>query len=84
MHEGVYHLKAGSRVTDLVQMAGGLSPEADRNALNLAEKLSDASMIYVAKKGEINSSELVLKAAKHLALISKTKKLILTRPVRRI
>lgn len=63
MHEGVYHLKAGSRVTDLVQMAGGLSPEADRNALNLAEKLSDASMIYVAKKGEINSSELVLKAA---------------------
>ncbi|XCY70219.1 SLBB domain-containing protein [Streptococcus iniae] len=52
MHEGVYHLKAGSRVTDLVQMAGGLSPEADRNALNLAEKLSDASMIYVAKKAK--------------------------------
>ncbi|MGT2932998.1 helix-hairpin-helix domain-containing protein [Streptococcus catagoni] len=50
--EGVYHLEAGSRVTDLIKLAGGLKEEADKDALNLAQKLSDEALIYVAKKGE--------------------------------
>ncbi|WMB28086.1 SLBB domain-containing protein [Streptococcus didelphis] len=52
--EGVYHLKPGSRVTDLIQEAGGLTEEADRNAINLAQKLKDEEVIYIAKKEKIH------------------------------
>ncbi|AEF25529.1 helix-hairpin-helix domain-containing protein [Streptococcus parauberis] len=53
--EGVYKLPADSRVTDLVKMAGGLTQDADRQAINLAQKLSDASIIYIARLGENKS-----------------------------
>ncbi len=51
-NEGVYELPAGSRVTDLVKMAGGFTEEADRKSVNLAEKVSDEAVVYVAKIGE--------------------------------
>ena len=44
---GVYQLPAGSRVQDAVQAAGGFSPQADPNALNLAALLLDGSRIEV-------------------------------------
>ena len=44
-NEGVYELPAGSRVTDLVKMAGGFTEEADRKSVNLAEKVSDEAVI---------------------------------------
>lgn len=50
--EGVYKLAKGSRITDLIELAGGLTDQADKNAINLAEKLSDEKVIYVAKLGE--------------------------------
>ncbi|HEL0678217.1 TPA: helix-hairpin-helix domain-containing protein [Streptococcus equi subsp. zooepidemicus] len=50
--EGVYKLAKGSRITDLIELAGGLTEQADKNAINLAEKLSDEKVIYVAKLGE--------------------------------
>lgn len=49
--EGVYKLAKGSRITDLIELAGGLTDQADKNAINLAEKLSDEKVIYVAKLG---------------------------------
>ncbi len=51
-NEGVYELSAGSRVTDVVKLAGGFTDEADKKSVNLAEKLSDEAVIYVAKEGE--------------------------------
>ncbi|MGT2935996.1 helix-hairpin-helix domain-containing protein [Streptococcus castoreus] len=50
--EGVYQLSPNSRVGDLIEMAGGLTEEADRHAINLAEKLVDEQVVYVAKQGE--------------------------------
>lgn len=50
--EGVYKLAKGSRITDLIELAGGLTDQADKNAINLAEKLSDEKVVYVAKLGE--------------------------------
>lgn len=50
--EGVYHLKQGSRVTDLVEKAGGLTQDADKKRINLAAKLTDEEVIYVAREGE--------------------------------
>ncbi|CRH90387.1 helix-hairpin-helix domain-containing protein [Streptococcus dysgalactiae] len=50
--EGVYKLRANSRVRDVIELAGGLTQEADRHAVNFAEKLVDEQVVYVAKQGE--------------------------------
>lgn len=55
---GVYELTAGSRVNDLLILAGGLSANADRDwvakNVNMAAKLSDGGKIYVPKIGVQN------------------------------
>lgn len=48
----VYTLSEGSRINDVLNMAGGALEEADLNQLNLAEKIYDSQKIYVPKKGE--------------------------------
>ncbi|SUO79614.1 helix-hairpin-helix domain-containing protein [Streptococcus equinus] len=50
--EGVYELISGSRVTDVVKLAGGFTDDADKKSVNLAEKVADESVIYVARVGE--------------------------------
>lgn len=50
--EGVHSLPENSRVTDLVKLAGGMTEEADKNSVNLAQKLTDEEVIYIAKIGE--------------------------------
>jgi competence protein ComEA len=51
---GVYELAGGARVADLVQAAGGPSPDADLDRLNLAEPLVDGSRVYVPRVGELD------------------------------
>lgn len=51
--EGVYEVKEGDRLDDLIKQAGGLSPDADSNSLNLAMKLEDQMKIYIPNKNEI-------------------------------
>lgn len=50
--EGVYELTSGSRVTDVVKLAGGFADDADKKSVNLAEKVADEAVIYVARVGE--------------------------------
>lgn len=50
---GVYKLKNGSIVEDLVKQAGGYTPEANvQSRLNLAKKLKDEDYVYIEKKLE--------------------------------
>jgi competence protein ComEA len=49
---GVYALPSGGRVADAVIAAGGTSPEADVEQLNLAARIADGERIYVPRKGE--------------------------------
>ncbi len=53
---GVYELTPGSRISDLLIKAGGLTAEADREwvskNLNLAAKLTDGGKVYIPKAGE--------------------------------
>ena len=49
---GVYAVPAGGRVADAVVAAGGTSPEADVEQLNLAARVSDGERIYVPRQGE--------------------------------
>lgn len=49
---GVYVLPADARVADAVTAAGGASPDADLDQLNLATRLGDGDRVYVPRKGE--------------------------------
>ncbi len=51
-HPQVYRVKNDQRLSDLIQMAGGFTAQADRNSINLAAKLKDEQVIYVAQIGE--------------------------------
>lgn len=48
---GVYRLPAGSRVNDAVERAGGASPEAELEAVNLAARLADGQQVAVPRRG---------------------------------
>ncbi|MDG4510559.1 helix-hairpin-helix domain-containing protein [Streptococcus suis] len=49
---GLYTLEADARVNDAVEAAGGLTSQADPKSINLAQKLSDEAVVYVANKDE--------------------------------
>ena len=57
-HPGVYQMKAENRVKDLIEAAGGFTPLADDQKLNLAQLLEDQMVIVVPKKGEEVNSDL--------------------------
>lgn len=67
---GVYKMKAGTRMDDLVKEAGGLTDDADINQINLSEKLVDEERIIVPSKS--GSSEEGITSA---AIDAKTKKI---------
>ena len=50
--EGVYELSSTARVNDAIEAAGGFSDQADKKSVNLAQKLSDEAVVYVASQGE--------------------------------
>ena len=54
---GIYDLPLGSRVNDAVQKAGGMTENADSKNLNLAQKVSDESLVYVLSKEETDIQE---------------------------
>lgn len=57
---GVYHLKAGARIYQAVEAAGGFLEEAERTAVNLAAVLKDGEQIRIltAEEAKIrNESE---------------------------
>jgi|GEM_PF-5827109 len=56
---GVYTLKAGTRMVEAIDKAGGFTSTADTEwiskTMNMAVKLSDAAKIYIPQKGEKHS-----------------------------
>ncbi|MEQ1785464.1 MAG: ComEA family DNA-binding protein [Acidimicrobiales bacterium] len=49
---GIHELAADARVTDAIDAAGGLSPDADAARINLAAPVTDGSRVYVPAVGE--------------------------------
>jgi competence protein ComEA len=49
----VYALPIGSIVKDLIAAAGGVTAEADLEAINLAQRLTDQMHIHIPRKGEV-------------------------------
>ena len=57
---GVYSLKEGDRVENIINKAGGFTDTADMSSINLAQLVSDQMKIIVNKKGaaaSISSSQ---------------------------
>jgi competence protein ComEA len=51
-HPGVYRLASGTRVVDALLAAGGMTGDADLDALNKAAPIHDGQRIYVPRPGE--------------------------------
>jgi competence protein ComEA len=60
-HPGVYVIKEGDRINDVIGIAGGLTADADVNwielHINKAEKVTDGYKLYVPRKGEAEKNE---------------------------
>jgi len=52
MRPGVYRVADGARVADIIDAAGGPTPDADLDRLNLAAGVRDGEQIYVPQVGE--------------------------------
>jgi len=52
VNPGVYRVRDGGRVSDLLDAAGGPTAEADMDQLNLAAKLTDGERVYLPRRGE--------------------------------
>ncbi|EGC90667.1 helix-hairpin-helix domain-containing protein [Turicibacter sanguinis] len=50
---GVYEVEANSRIHEVILLAGGLTEQADQNAINLAGKIKDEMVIYVPHVEEV-------------------------------
>ncbi|MDE6621953.1 MAG: helix-hairpin-helix domain-containing protein [Lachnospiraceae bacterium] len=49
---GVYCLKQGSRLYEAVELAGGLSSDADENCLNMAREITDGEQVVILTQEE--------------------------------
>ena len=49
---GVYEVNEGTRLFQLIEKAGGLTPGADTEGINRAEKVSDGQKIVIYEEGE--------------------------------
>lgn len=47
VHPNMYWLRPGSRVSDAIDAAGGMAPEADQSSVNLAAVLQDGQQVKV-------------------------------------
>jgi competence protein ComEA len=52
VHPGLYALAATARVDDAVRRAGGLRADANAEAVNLAEHISDGEEIRIVRTGD--------------------------------
>ena len=58
MSPGVYSMSEGDRVMDAIAAAGGVGPDADLSAINMARRVQDEAHYYVPAAGEISATAL--------------------------
>ena len=58
---GLYNVKEGTRTVDIIDMAGGITENADLEGVNLAKVLSDGMQVKVPAKKAVKSSSSVSK-----------------------
>lgn len=61
---GVYKVSGGSRLYEVVELAGGFTDEADETCLNLAREVTDGEQLVIRTKQEMEALEAAQIAAK--------------------
>lgn len=56
---GVYRLDSNLTVNDVINIAGGLTNDADTSVINLAKKITDEMVIIIYTKEEVKKSNIV-------------------------
>ena len=56
---GVYEVKEGERVIDIISKAGGLTDQADQTKVNFSMYVTDEMVLYIPKVGEVEQPDLV-------------------------
>ena len=54
-NSGLYEVEEDSRVMDVINMAGGLTDDADTSVINLGKKVFDEMVIYVYSKNDVKN-----------------------------
>lgn len=57
VNPGVYEFKYNDRVIDAIELAGGLTKNADTSNINLSQKLTSEMVIYVYSNSEIKNNK---------------------------
>lgn len=57
INPGIYELKSSSRVIDVIEIAGGLTEDADTSVINLSKKITDEMVIIVYSKSQVQEFE---------------------------
>lgn len=57
--QGIVETKKGSRISDVIKRAGGVTEEADLTKINLAYEVKDGQKIYVPNKQDQKDTEYV-------------------------
>ena len=57
-HPGLYRLREGSRVDDVIRRAGGARPRAELAAVNLAAPVADGQQVVVPVRGAASAAGL--------------------------
>ena len=56
---GIIELEEGARIDDAIQLAGGLTEEADLTNVNLAYRVEDGQKIYIPSIHDIEEKEII-------------------------
>ncbi|KUK14693.1 MAG: ComEA family DNA-binding protein [Synergistetes bacterium] len=70
---GVYKVKKGTRLFEVVDMAGGLSPDADSRTVNLARVVEDGEKIYISSIKEPSNGASIGESGKGRTLEGKSR-----------
>lgn len=54
---GLYSIKKNSRVMDVIQLAGGITDQADTSVINLSKKIQDEMVIIIYSKVQVKNFE---------------------------
>lgn len=58
VNPGVYRAEQGARIVDFIELAGGMTPDADGNYVNQAGLVIDGQRIYIPTKEEVDRLDL--------------------------
>ena len=74
---GVYEIDSTKRVIDVINMAGGLTKNADTSLINLSMKLKDEMTIKIYSKLEIeNAKKSIIEEPKEVEIIKEVEKIV--------